>query len=93
MRTGKHNTEHPRVRFARMELEKLLCAVEAINGDELNAAMRVIELERQVEEEREIGRHWRKCYESMRGILVNVGPNGDLDRLDQIMREWAGRAG
>ena len=35
---------------------------------------------------------WRRAYEAMRDILTHSGPNGNLERLDAIMREWVGKA-
>jgi hypothetical protein len=40
----------------------------------------------------ELCERWRRAYESMRDILVHSGPNGDLERLDQIIRGWVGEA-
>lgn len=40
----------------------------------------------------ELCERWRRSYESMRDILVHSGPNGDLERLDQIIRGWVGEA-
>jgi hypothetical protein len=86
--------DHPRVRFAKRELMKILVALERVDGDELNAGMRVLALEDELAETREEVRRWRQGQESMRTLLDQMaGANQEerVERLDQAIRGWVGK--
>lgn len=40
----------------------------------------------------EQAKRWRQCYDALREIIAHCGPNGDFDRLDELMREWVAKA-
>lgn len=80
-----------RVRFAKREVVKILTALERVDQDELDAAMRVLRLEDELADARELAARWRKSYEAVQRILETA--EGDrAAKLDRIAREWIGKA-
>jgi len=87
--------DHPRVRFAKREIVKVLVALERVDGEELNAAMRVLALEDELAEVREQARRYRQGQESMRALLEQMAGAEQaerVERLDQAIRDWAAKA-
>lgn len=90
----KGREEHPRVRFARRELVKVLAALERIDGYELSAAIRLEELEEELADAREEARRWRRGLEAMQALLECAFGTEEAERvklLDGAIREWASR--
>lgn len=60
----------PRLRFAKAEISKALRALELADSSQVDAWMRVIGLEDQLEDQREETRDWRHKYETLRRLLA-----------------------
>ena len=87
--------EHPRLRFAKREIAKVLEALERIDGDKLNAGLRLLQVEDELAEAREQAIRWRRSYESMQtliGQIAGVDSAERVKRLDQAIRGWLGKA-
>jgi hypothetical protein len=87
--------QHPRIRFARRELVKVLTALERVDGHELNAAIRVEQLEEQLADAREEARRWRQGTESMQALLADTFGAEQSERVEQLgaaIREWVGKS-
>jgi hypothetical protein len=87
--------EHPRVRFARRELVKVLTALERVDGHELNAAIRVERLEEELATAREESRRWRLAAGEMQKLLEQAYGAAQGERVEQLgdaIRAWVGKA-
>lgn len=62
-----------------------------VDGEAFDHAMRVLELEDQLSHQRELTTRWRRSYQGLSQILA-MNPDDRLKRLDELAREWVGRA-
>jgi hypothetical protein len=87
--------DSPRLRFAKRELTKILIALETVDASDLDLGIRVLRLEDEVADVREDCRRWRRAYESAQQLLeqtVTSAAEEQVEKLDQAVREWIGRA-
>jgi hypothetical protein len=85
-RSTRAPDDSPRLRFAKREIQRALLALEAVDRDQFDAHMRLLETEDRLADAREDARRWREAYEAMCKLAANP------ERLDELLREWVGKA-
>lgn len=66
-------------------------ALELVDRHELDQGMRVLELEDQLETQRELASRWRRSFEGLSAIVA-MNPDDRLKRLEELAREWVSKA-
>lgn len=87
--------DFPRVRFAKREIAKALEALERVDGGQINAAMRLLQVEDELADAREMAARWRRAYEELQVILagtVTAAAEHQVEQLDEAMRVWVAKA-
>ena len=83
--------DSPRLRFAKREIDKALRALEAVDHEQLDFAMRCLELEDQIADLREELGRVREGRDVMSRILAATGDErGKL--LDRALRHYGAEA-
>lgn len=80
---------HPRVRYAVNEIKKMGVALERVDLEEVEAWMRVAELEERLADTRAMAERWRQASKTWEEIIFCMGPEPNLERLGEILRIWA----
>lgn len=85
------NNDSPRLRFARDQIARALLALEMVDRDQFDYALRSLQLEDDLAEAREQASRWRRSYEKVAAVLHEAEPERAAE-LDRIIREWVGKA-
>lgn len=88
------NADSPRLRFAKTEISRVLRALEEVDANRLDHAIKCLRLEDELADAREQTTRWRQGYEAMLTLLeqtCGLTAEERLERLDAAVRTWVGR--